>query len=231
MAAGAQERISEVAERLFARRGLGAVSLREVSAASGQRNTSAVQYHFGSKQGLIEAILRRRIEPVNERRLARLADLERAGQAQDLRALVEAMVYPLTESLKPGSCYVRFVAQTLADPVQSQIMSFRLGVQDAMDQINTRIVAQSRGLPASLCVQRLFFAARLWVQALAEHERELENGQPSMPTAALAAELVDLVVGMISAPVSPPVERSVRRWTRAAAPTRKGRARRRRTAA
>jgi len=229
MAAGVRERLIEIGERLFARRGFAAVSLREVSAAAGQRNTSAVQYHFGSKQGLIEAILLHRLGPVNERRLARLAELERAGHTDDLRALVEAMVYPLTESLTAGSCYVRFVAQTLADPVQSQIMSFRLGVQDGMHRINTRIVASSRQLPSELCTQRLFFAARLWVQALAEHERELESGQPSMSTEALAAELVNLVVGMISAPVSRVTDDSVRR--RALAVLRKApRLRTRRTA-
>lgn len=231
MADTPRERIIDAAERLFAQRGITAVSLREISAAANQRNTSAVQYHFGSKHRLIEAIHVCRLQAINERRLALFAELERDGRAANLRSLVEAMVYPVAESLQAGTCYARFAAQTLTDPIHSRILSFRLGAQDGMHQINTRVVALSRGISSSLCSQRLFFAARLWVQALAEHERELETGQPSMPTAALAAELVDLVVGMISAPVSPAVQRSVQQRAREAASPQKVPLRRARTTA
>lgn len=203
MAGTARERIIEAAERLFAQRGIAAVSLREISAAANQRNTSAVQYHFGSKHGLIEAIHVYRLQAINERRLALLAELDGDGRAADLRSLAGAMIYPVVESLRAGSCYVRFAAQALADPEHSRILSFRFGERDAMHEANTRVVALSRGVAPELCIRRLFLAARLWVQALAEQERELETGQTSMPTAALAAELVDLVAVMITAPVSP----------------------------
>ena len=67
------ERILSAAEKLFADNGFSAVSLRKVTSAAGV-NLAAVSYHFGSKDGLIEAVLRRNIEPINEERL-RLLDL------------------------------------------------------------------------------------------------------------------------------------------------------------
>jgi AcrR family transcriptional regulator len=44
------------AEQPFAENGVDGVSLREIAVAAGQRNNSAAQYHFGTKQGLVEAV-------------------------------------------------------------------------------------------------------------------------------------------------------------------------------
>ena len=92
-AASGRERILATAERLIAEQGA-AVSLREVAAAAGQKNTSAVHYHFGNRDGLIEAILTERQELLEKERLALLAGLDGARQ-RDLRALVGVLVSPL----------------------------------------------------------------------------------------------------------------------------------------
>src|SRR5574340_499585 len=99
MASQTKDRIITAAERLFAQRGFAEASVRDIVAAAGQRNISAVHYYFGSKQGLAEALLRHRMHSINERRSARLGALERTRETGDLRALVEAWVYPLIESL------------------------------------------------------------------------------------------------------------------------------------
>ena len=56
----------ETAERLFAERGVNAVSLREIGAEAGQRNTGAVRYHFGTKEALVNAVFEHRMTPINE---------------------------------------------------------------------------------------------------------------------------------------------------------------------
>src|SRR5262245_66312685 len=103
-----RERLILAAERLFAERGIGGVSLREIGSAAGQRNNSAAQYHFDTKQGLVDAIYEYRMQSINERRLALIQQIERENRTGDLRALVAALVHPLAESLHPGSYYARF---------------------------------------------------------------------------------------------------------------------------
>src|SRR5262245_22442952 len=58
-------KLLDTAERLFAERGITGVSLREITEAAGQRNASVVQYHFGSRAGLVAAVLDRHMEPVD----------------------------------------------------------------------------------------------------------------------------------------------------------------------
>src|SRR5690606_16402397 len=101
-----------------------AMSLRVVQQESGQRNKSAAQYHFGSRDGLIEAVLATRMGAVNERRRELLdaidrddrelgADGDTGDRASRLRRLVEALVRPVAEQtiMVPESCWARFVVQ------------------------------------------------------------------------------------------------------------------------
>ena len=79
------ERIIVTAERLFSERGVDAVSLREVGAEAGQRNSGVVQYHFGDKEHLLTAILEFRMQRINEHRRRMLDAVELQGREPDLR--------------------------------------------------------------------------------------------------------------------------------------------------
>jgi AcrR family transcriptional regulator len=95
-----KERIIDAAEMLFALKGFHGTSLRGITTEAGV-NLAAVNYHFGSKQALIEAIFERRLQPLNRERFARLAAVkEKAVQegrqpAPDdiLRAFVEPTLF------------------------------------------------------------------------------------------------------------------------------------------
>jgi AcrR family transcriptional regulator len=105
--------ILRAAERLFADRGFG-VSLREIGAEAGQRNHSAVQYHFGTKERLSEALFAYRMEPINKRRLELIEQVREAGGDKDLPALADVLVRPLAEHVlahRGNSSYVRFMAR------------------------------------------------------------------------------------------------------------------------
>src|SRR5262245_10052554 len=58
-----RERLIIVAERLFAERGIAAVTFIDISRAAGQRNNVAIPYHFGDRDGLVGAITRYRAQP------------------------------------------------------------------------------------------------------------------------------------------------------------------------
>ena len=75
MASDTKKLILDVAERLFADRGFSATSLRELTSEAGT-NVASVNYHFGSKEALLAAVLERRLRPINERRLEILDKLE-----------------------------------------------------------------------------------------------------------------------------------------------------------
>ena len=82
------------AEQLFAHRGIDGVSLREIAAAAGQGNNSAVRYHFGSKEGLILAVTEYRVAQLDVPRQLMLAAAERAGRLQDIVTLFEILCLP-----------------------------------------------------------------------------------------------------------------------------------------
>jgi AcrR family transcriptional regulator len=111
----ARTRILDAAERLLGERGLEGASLREILAAAGQANTSAVQYHFGDKEGLIAALIARevRFEP---RRLELLATIETSGKTADVRELLKVLYLPLAEATDANGrhVYARFIMQYLA---------------------------------------------------------------------------------------------------------------------
>lgn len=87
--------IIEAAESLFAQQGVDAVSLRQIGAAIGAKNTAVVLYHFGDKEALIEAILAHRL-PSFEKRRAELAG-EFAESQPDMVAVLRALWLPLFE--------------------------------------------------------------------------------------------------------------------------------------
>ncbi len=87
-----KERILDAAEALFAERGFNGTSLRAVTSAAGV-NLAAVNYHFGSKEALLHAVLGRRVAPVNEQRVKWLERLE--GEAAPGRARVRDILESL----------------------------------------------------------------------------------------------------------------------------------------
>ncbi|HVM67499.1 MAG TPA: TetR family transcriptional regulator, partial [Acidimicrobiales bacterium] len=90
-ASGTRQRLIEAAEDLFASRGLHQATTREILAAAGQRNASALTYHFGTREQLLWAILERHNDPLEAGRAARLSS---PVQAMATRDLVAALVVP-----------------------------------------------------------------------------------------------------------------------------------------
>ncbi|MEX0637836.1 MAG: TetR/AcrR family transcriptional regulator, partial [Burkholderiales bacterium] len=88
-----QTRILDVAEELFMQHGFEGASMRMLTAKAGV-NLAAVNYHFGSKDALVEAVFRRRLDPMNAERLAELERLEQeaAGKALTPEAIIRAFI-------------------------------------------------------------------------------------------------------------------------------------------
>lgn len=112
-ASDTKTRLLRVAERMFADQGYNGVSLRQLTAAAGV-NLAAVNYHFGSKEGLLAAIFESRCRPMNEERLARLETCtEGAGKPPLLEQIIAAFIAPAlasTSDVAGGATFTRLRA-------------------------------------------------------------------------------------------------------------------------
>lgn len=112
--------ILNAAERLFAAHGFNATSLRAITAEA-QANLGAVNYHFESKDALILAVLRRRMDPMNAERLVMLDqfEAEAKGKPVPIGKILEALLRPPAELVargaKGGRFFIRLMAQCLAE--------------------------------------------------------------------------------------------------------------------
>lgn len=104
----ARRALVSAAEKLFAEGGVGATTIAAVTREAGQRNKSAVAFHYGSKDGLVRAVLDKHQHRIDRRR----TELLDAGAG-----FVEALVVPLAERLDDpdgGCAYLHIQAQMLA---------------------------------------------------------------------------------------------------------------------
>ncbi|MES5819999.1 TetR family transcriptional regulator [Streptomyces sp. RG80] len=200
-----RELILTAAERLFAERGVYAVSNRQVSEAAGQGNNAAVGYHFGTKADLVRAIVRKHAEQIEEIRARLLAGI---GDSTDVRDWVDCLVRPVLEHLgamEGPTWFARFCAQVMTDPALHQIM-----VEESLASPSLRRIVDGFNrclpeLPADVRAERGAMARHLLVHMPAERERALAENRPT-PRASwhdAATGLGDAVLGIWLAPVTP----------------------------
>jgi AcrR family transcriptional regulator len=119
--AGTQERILAQAETLFMVHGYEATSLRLITNGAGV-NLAAVNYHFGSKEELFQAVLTRRLDPLNVERMKLLDALETkyAPKAVALPEILSAMFLPALQLARDphrgGQNFLRLLGRAYVDP-------------------------------------------------------------------------------------------------------------------
>jgi len=129
-----KDRILEVAEHLFAEQGLEAVSLRAVTAEAGV-NIAAVNYYFGSKAALLQAMTQRFFLSVNTEQLRRLEGLEENTQTPSVQELLVAYAFPIFDVFDSprGREWVQALmmirSATLSGPTPSSVMEGEGGTE------------------------------------------------------------------------------------------------------
>lgn len=168
--------IISAAEKLFADRGVDVVSLIEIAEAAGQKNRSAVQYHFGDKQGLIGAIRQKHqsfIEPFRVEMLDRLEACEEAT----LRDFVEVLILPLSDRLMDpdgGSAYVRLGANLIGHP-SFGTSSPEARAQSTPARLFGHLARRAQPLPPSLLQSRILLVTGMVFHGLSDWSRLPEN--------------------------------------------------------
>ena len=114
-------RILDAAEELFMLHGFEGTSMRSLTAKAGV-NLAAVNYHFGSKDALIEAVFRRRLDPMNAARVAALDALETAERPLAPEAIIRAFIREslrMMEDAKGGGRnFIRLLGRTYTEPAK-----------------------------------------------------------------------------------------------------------------
>lgn len=191
------------AERMFADYGLHGASLRQISEAAGQKNTSAIQYHFGNRDRLVEAVFALRMSVINPRRQAMLEQVIARGEVGNVRALVEVMVWPMAEELRPraeGNHYVQFLARSSIE----RKLAIELAPPDLMSAWHSTTAylrAAISYLPEDIADARIILASEQTISALASYEVRQLGGTAAFP--GLVETLIDMIAAGVSAPVSP----------------------------
>lgn len=212
MAAETRERILDVAERLFAASGFVSTSLRDITNEAGV-NLAAVNYHFGSKEALLVAILERRIRPVNDQRLALLDDLESrtANGGPTLEQIVAAFVCPPFQSAVIAGTHRREILK-LVGQLHSQANPEirRLFIQQ-FDEVRIRFTASlQRALPdidPEEVARRVMFVVGSMIYIMSWGE---ESGHsPSHAPDRLLQSLIDFASAGMAAPETLPAGASV----------------------
>ncbi|MBS4020696.1 MAG: TetR family transcriptional regulator [Dechloromonas sp.] len=116
-----RERILDVAERLFMAHGYDGTSMRQITGEAGV-NLAAVNYHFGSKESLIQEVFRRRLDWLNEERMRVLDRLEAEAGGQPVKPslIVDAFFGTLLrmaeDDARGGMTFLRLLGRTLTEP-------------------------------------------------------------------------------------------------------------------
>jgi AcrR family transcriptional regulator len=200
----ARRQILDAALQLFAERGLQGVSLREIRIAANQGNAAALQYHFGSKEGLLRALLERELPLLLDRRRALLADALAAHG--DARAAAAVFVLPYAQ-LATGTERERHVVQFLSqlhDDVTLSVQEIQELIGDSMTATAGRLLASRliTPVPAELLAERIRVGTNIFIHAAAIWARGQRRAH-LVSDETFRANLVDMFLGAVSAPVGP----------------------------
>jgi AcrR family transcriptional regulator len=204
-----KQRLVSAAEDLFAARGIDGVSLREINTAAGQRNSTALQYHFVDRGGLVRAVLAKHHGDIELLRHEMLDLYEEVGEG-DLRALAGALVRPSATKLRDadgGRAYLRIHAQVVNLPDRfggasrtSNSSSVGPGLDDLSDSINRWRYLVAPLLP-DVAVRRLhhrFTAIRLSATELARRAA----AAPRRDDRLFVSHLNDVIAATLATPMS-----------------------------
>ena len=202
-----RQRILDEAELLYGARGVDGVSFREIRIAAGQRNTSALQFHFGGADGLVRALGERHMPAVGALQERLRAELTPADSHAEPEALVEIMVRPWADYVTQGPgarSWVRIAADLAAHP-ERLWLEFRDHSPTVMVEVGAELLDHlATRLGPRLGLDRLMRVNLATLHLCADRAR-IEEAGPSSEMQVLghddwAADLVDMAIAAMLAP-------------------------------
>lgn len=201
-------RIKLAAERLFARLGVEAVTVRDIVAAAQLKNPGSLNYYFRSKEELIRQMIVDVMGEANSIWGGRLAEVEAQGGPASLREAVGVLVtWPLSKpadgSVSHSARFLAMVLQTRSHMLRTLTREMRYGEYDrALLHMRTFLVH----LPDGVVDQRLVFFFWALTGFLATYENFVDEGSKGESVWSSVdpfQNFIDSMVGMLCAPVEP----------------------------
>ena len=155
-------RILDAAEELFMQHGFEGTSMRLLTAKAGA-NLAAVNYHFGSKDALIEAVFRRRLDPMNAARIAELERMEKEAGGKGLAprqiigAFVGASLRMIEDAKGGGRNFIRLLGRTYSEPAKTIRALIGQMYAPAMERYKAALERALPQMPRDELVWRMHF--------------------------------------------------------------------------
>lgn len=202
-----RRKLVEAATEAFAESGVFNASLVEITRRAGQRNRGAVHYHFGSREGLLVAVLEQHAAFLAQREGELLA-LARSMPDDDLASVLEAIVRPsveLAETGPSGRQYLVIVGELveeydrIAGAVDDALR--KTGGFDVYELLQKRLPAMDEPLR----LERLALITGFILRSVADRARQDQTrgeapGRAQLPTERFVRNLVAMAAGMAIAP-------------------------------
>lgn len=204
-----RRRFIEAGQELFAARSIDSVSLNEITVAAGQKNRNALQYHFGGREGLLQAIIDTHAARVSELRQPYLQESVDKG-VNSARSAARALVCPLVDYVgeNPAAVdYIKILSQMAA--LNSPLLNpdTPSGIRFQHDENLERLLqrALSHLQPAEIR-RRLFLTVSLTFHGLADVMRasDAKNSSDTLKHRALMFDQITLAVESLLA--APPMQ-------------------------
>lgn len=196
-------RIIVTAEHLFGQHGIHNVSLRQIAVAAGQGNHSAVALHFGSKAGLIEAVVKARRSIIDDGRRQRLERVLAQTSEPDLRQLLECLLMPWADDVDEAGNhpYACFLAQ-LMWAEEADVLLTMLDEAPICAELLERIRDRARHLEGDVLSFRIRLVMQMFLTAALHKGRVPLSPLHQMDGSAVFAQIVTLGTAMLLAPAS-----------------------------
>ncbi|MBM7366162.1 TetR/AcrR family transcriptional regulator [Gordonia hydrophobica] len=197
-------RLLAAAERLFAERGLAAVSNRQISEAAGQSNNFAVGYHFGSRAELIRELLRSHQQPIDTIRARMVSEVGYVSQVRDwLRCLVQPQLEHIGTHVGP-TYFGQFWRQLAHDPTMVEVVYREAAESAPLAEILSGLYRTLPALPEETVRIRNLMSQNTLISTFADFElrRNELDALDITSWSGFSESMVDGLVGLWLAPVT-----------------------------
>jgi AcrR family transcriptional regulator len=202
-----KQALLDAAAVLMDERGVDNVTTQDINQASGHKNRSAVQYHFGSRDAVIQAVMAQHMGPIDAERNVLLDHLESTGTRLTPRGALEVVVLPLSRQLRSpdGRRYLRLGAQLINHPRFVRDAGDAVMVNTSVSRCVRYILPVLAHLPPPIAAERTSQVTGFVIRALGDQCRLMDSERPSravLPVEDFSANLVDTILAILQAPTT-----------------------------